>query len=200
MAITFDTPTTSTSPIFSTTRVFSHTVGGGDDRYIWVCISTEDFGGVVQTPTSVTYGGNALVLDGIVKSGVQTCSIYSGQDSVCGTAGPHNVAISFADTVDALVAIALSANEMAQAVAEATGSTVALDGFPQTGGTSNITTVTNGAVIIACAGNDNANSPITTSWNVGIEDGDTVPSSHQVAGASIHYEKVTAGAQAITTT
>ena len=200
MAITWDTPTTCTSTTFTTARTFAHTVGGGNNRYIWVGISTEDYstGGAAQTPSSVTYGGNALVGDGIITAGsVQTSTIYSGQDATMGTAGSHNVVITYAGEVDALVAFAVSCDEMKQQVKEATGSTVSLNST-NTGGTSSITTLTNGAVIMAMAGNDNNAAGKTTTWNVGTEVGDDV--STGVAGAMLRYELATAGAQSITAT
>lgn len=200
MAITFDTATVyANGTAFTTAQTFAHTVGSGSNRYIWVGIATEDFstGGEGQTPSSVTYNGNAMVGDGLAKSTAQTATVYSGQDAIMGAAGAHNVVITYAGEVNAIVAIALSADEMAQAVKEATGSQVAL-GTTNTGGTSSITTLTNGAVIIAMAGNDNNGTGKTTAWNVGTEAGENTAVGS--AGAMLRYELATAGAQDITAT
>jgi len=201
MALTFDTKSTYTNnTAFTTAQSFSHTVNGNSNRYIWDFISTEDFstGGAAQTPSSVVYGGNALTLDGIITSGsAQTAAIYSGQDSVCGTAGANNMVVTYAGEVDRIVTTAISTYDMKQQVKEATGSTVALS-TTNTGGTSNITTLTNDAVIMAACGNDVGGS-ITVSWNVGTEIEDTTSGSG-VGGAFLRYEKATAGAQAITAT
>ena len=200
MAITWDTPTTYTNGTpFTTAQTFAHTVGSGSNRYIWVGISTEDFsnGGGGQTPSSVTYNGNAMTADGIITAGsVQTATIYSGLDTIMGS-GSNNVVITYAGEVNALVAFAVSCDEMAQAVKEATGSTVSTNGS-YTGGTSTVTTVTNGAVIMAMTGNDNWSVNKTTSWNVGTEVGDDV--STGVAGAMLRYELATAGSQDIIAT
>lgn len=200
MALVFDTKSTYTNnTAFTTAQSFSHTVNGNSDRYIWDFISTEDFstGGGAQTPSSVVYGGNALTLDGIITAGsVQTAAIYSGQDSVCGSSGAHNMVITYAGEVNCIVTTAISTYDMKQQAKEATGSTVSLNSS-NTGGTSNITTASNGAVIMAACGND-AGGSRTVSWNVGTEIEDT--SSTNVGGAFLRYELATAGAQAITAT
>lgn len=198
---TWDTPSThTTNTAFTTARSFSHTVGGGSDRYIWCGIATEDFstGGGAQTPSSVAYGGNALTLASIATvSSIQTAAIYSGQDSVCGSAGAHNMVITYAGEVDAIVAWAVSTDNMAQQVKEATGSVVQATSV--SGGTSNITTVTNESLIIAVSSEDEGTtSGVTHSWNVGTEFGDLAIAS--VGGSMVRYEKATAGAQAMTLT
>ena len=115
MARTWDTPSThTTNTAFTTARSWSHTVGSGSNRYIFCLIATEDFstGGGAQTPSSVAYGGNALTLDSIATvSSIQTAAIYSGQDSVCGTAGAHNMVVTYSGEVNAIVAWAASTRE-----------------------------------------------------------------------------------------
>ena len=204
MARTWDTPSThTTNTAFTTARSWSHTVGSGSNRYIFCLIATEDFstGGGAQTPSSVAYGGNALTLDSIATvSSIQTAAIYSGQDSVCGTAGAHNMVVTYSGEVNAIVAWAASTDNMAQQVKEATGSLV--QSTSVSNGTSNITTVSNQALIIAVAGEDEGTAgsggTVGHSWNVGTEFGDLAIAS--VGGSAVRYEKATAGAQAMTDT
>ena len=204
MARTWDTPSThTTNTAFTTARSWSHTVGSGSNRYIFCLIATEDFstGGGAQTPSSVAYGGNALTLDSIATvSSIQTAAIYSGQDSVCGTAGAHNMVVTYSGEVNAIVAWAASTDNMAQQVKEATGSLV--QSTSVSNGTSNITTVSNQALIIAVSGEDEGTAgsggTVGHSWNVGTEFGDLAIAS--VGGSAVRYEKSTAGAQAMTDT
>ena len=204
MARTWDTPSThTTNTAFTTARSWSHTVGGGSNRYIWCGIATEDFstGGGAQTPSSVAYGGNALTLDSIATvSSIQTAALYSGQDSVCGTAGAHNMVVTYSGEVNAIVAWAVSTDNVAQQIKEATGSVV--QSTSVSNGTSNITTLTAESLIIAVAGDDEGTAgsggTVGHSWNVGTEFGDLSIAS--VGGSMVRYEKATAGAQAMTDT
>lgn len=199
MARTWDTVSTyNTNTAFTTARSYSHTVGGGTDRYIFQGISTEDFstGGGAQTPSSVAYGGNALTLDSIVTdASVQTAAIYSGQDSVCGTAGAHNMVITYAGEVDAIVCFTASCDNVKQQVKEATGTTSNGSG---TSKTSTVVTVTSQSLIIAMTGND-VGTGNTASWNVSdAEIGDVANAS--VMGSMNRYEKAIAGSQSVTAT
>lgn len=199
MARTWDTTSThTTNSAFTTARSFSHTVGGGSNRYIFCGIGTEDFstGGGAQTPSSVAYGGNALTLGSIATvSSIQTAALYSGQDAVCGTAGAHNMVITYAGEVNAIVAWAASTDNMAQQVKEATGTVQQLTSVSSA--TIPITTITDTALIIAVAGEDEGTAgsggTVGHSWNIGTEFGDLAIAS--CGGSMVRYEKATAGAQ-----
>src|SRR5215467_11784436 len=105
-AIAFDSASRAASTTTGTTSIsWSHTIGGGTDRFLLVGIAVEDVSTTDANITSVTYNGVALTaVPGSKISGggtgiIQTQMFY-GFGTSLGAAGAHTVTVSFQGVVD----------------------------------------------------------------------------------------------------
>src|SRR6266545_854233 len=124
-AVAFDSASRAASTTTGTTSLsWSHTIGGGTDRFLLVGVAVEDASATDANITSVTYNGVGLTaVPGSKVSGggsgiIQTQAFY-GFGSSLGTAGAHTVTVSFQGPVDGVSASAVSLSGVSQAAPEA---------------------------------------------------------------------------------
>ena len=161
-AITFDAASrAATTTTGRTSLSWSHTVGGGADRYLVVGVAAEDASTADATITSVTYNGVALTaVPNSRRSGggtgiIQT-QLFYGLNASLGAAGAHTVVVTFQGAVDGISAGATSLAGVTQGAPQAVTTNVDTSGADSI--TTSITATTAGAWVVDVVGSGNSGS------------------------------------------
>jgi len=161
-AITFDAASrAATTTTGRTSLSWSHTVGGGADRYLVVGVAAEDASTADATITSVTYNGVALTaVPNSRRSGggtgiIQT-QLFYGLNASLGAAGAHTVVVTFQGAVDGISAGATSLAGVSQGAPQAVTTNVDTSGADSI--TTSITATTAGAWVVDVVGSGNSGS------------------------------------------
>jgi len=161
-AIAFDSASRAASTSTGTTSIsWSHTIGGGTDRFLLVGVAVEDASTTDASITSVTYNGVALTaVPGSKISGggtgiIQTQMFY-GFGTSLGAAGAHTVTVSFQGPVDGVSASADSFSGVSQAAPEA--ATTRTDTSGADAISTSITTRSANAWVVDVVGSGNSGS------------------------------------------
>src|SRR5262245_31426540 len=161
-AIAFDSASRAASTTTGTTSIsWSHTIGGGTDRFLLVGIAVEDVSTTDANITSVTYNGVALTaVPGSKISGggtgiIQTQMFY-GFGTSLGAAGAHTVTVSFQGPVDGVSASADSFTGVSQGAPEAAATRTDTSGADSI--STSITTRSANAWVVDVVGSGNSGS------------------------------------------
>jgi pectate lyase len=161
-AIAFDSASRAASTATGTTSIsWSHTIGGGTDRFLLVGVAAEDASTTDASITSVTYNGVALTaVPGSKISGggtgiIQT-QLFYGFGTSLGAAGAHTVAVTFQGPVDGVSASSVSFSGVSQAAPEAATTRTDTSGADSISTT--ITTRSANAWVVDVVGSGNSGS------------------------------------------
>jgi pectate lyase len=161
-AIAFDSASRAATTTTGTTSIsWSHTIGGGTDRFLLVGVAVEDVSTADANITSVTYNNVALTaVPGSKISGggtgiIQTQMFY-GFGTSLGAAGAHTVTVTFQGPVDGTSASAVSFSGVSQAAPEAATARTDTSGADSISTT--ITTRSGNAWVVDVVGSGNSGS------------------------------------------
>lgn len=129
----------------SSTHSWSHTIGSGSDRLLIVEITIEDTAGT--TITGVTYNSTAMTLVTSKAEGSNYASMWYLLDASLPTTGAYTVEATASDAVTEWESAAKSYADIKQQAAEATATNSVNTG---TTVDTNITTITNNALLVEC--------------------------------------------------
>jgi pectate lyase len=161
-AIAFDSASRAASTSSGTTSItWSHTIGGGSDRFLLVGVAVEDTSTADANVTSVTYNGVQLTAVPGSKisgggSGIIQTQLFYGLGSGLGAAGAHTVSVGFQGPVDGVSASAVSFSGVSQAAPEAAGARTDTSGADSISSTT--TTRSANAWVVDLVGSGNSGS------------------------------------------
>jgi pectate lyase len=161
-AIAFDSASRAASTTTGTRSIsWSHTIGGGTDRFLLVGVAVEDVSTTDASITSVTYNNVALTAVPGSKisgggSGIIQTQMFYGFGTSLGAAGAHTVTVTFQGPIDGTSASAVSFSGVSQAAPEAATARTDTSGADSISTT--ITTRSANAWVVDVVGSGNSGS------------------------------------------
>jgi pectate lyase len=161
-AIAFDSASRAASTATGTSSIsWSHTIGGGTDRFLLVGIAVEDVSTTDANIASVTYNNVALTAVPGSKisgggSGIIQTQMFYGFGTSLGAAGAHTMTVTFQGPVDGTSASAVSFTGVSQAAPEAATARTDTSGADSISTT--ITTRSANAWVVDVVGSGNSGS------------------------------------------
>ncbi len=153
-----------------TTLIWPHTIGSGDNRLLVVGVENEDGTAADAVTSGVTYNGVAMTQAVSVAATNATSnhvSLWYLLEASLPVAGTYNVVVTTTGITDNRIGGSVDFADMKQAAAEATNTQASTS--PTSPFNTNITTITDGAIVVDAIGSGTVSAGFSTNQTGQIE-------------------------------